>query len=162
MALRFFTVPVQSSEEAEAEVNAFLSGHRVLTVDRHWVDLGGNSFWALCIDFLPGRTSEKGTKFGAGRSRIDYKEVLSADEFEVFAKLRDVRKEIAQAEAIPVYTVFTNDQFARIVQQRCRTKSDLMKIDGIGTGRVDKYADRILPLLEQLKDSNDETSGEPA
>ena len=39
MAQRFFLVPVQSSESAEAELNAFLSSHKVLTIDRRWVDL---------------------------------------------------------------------------------------------------------------------------
>jgi len=37
----FIFVPVQSSETAEADLNAFLTSHKVLTVDRRWVDLGG-------------------------------------------------------------------------------------------------------------------------
>jgi len=41
MAQRFFIIPVQSSETAEADLNAFLTSHKVLTVDRRWVDLGG-------------------------------------------------------------------------------------------------------------------------
>jgi hypothetical protein len=40
MAQRFFLVPEQSSESAEAELNAFLSSHKVLTIDRRGGDLG--------------------------------------------------------------------------------------------------------------------------
>ena len=38
MALKFFTVPIQNSGPAEEELNAFLNSHKVLSVDRRWVD----------------------------------------------------------------------------------------------------------------------------
>ena len=150
MAQRFFIVPVQSSESAEAELNAFLSNHKVLTIDRRWVDLGANSFWAFCIDFIPAGGVSNTRSSQVTRSRVDYKEVLTTDEFAVFSQLRQLRKDISQAEAIPVYTVFTNEQLAQIVQQRCRTKADLSRIEGIGEARIEKYADKILPLLVSL------------
>jgi hypothetical protein len=53
MPLAFFTVPVQSPESAAGELNGFLSSHKVLSEERRWVDLGLNSFWAICVDFLP-------------------------------------------------------------------------------------------------------------
>lgn len=150
MAQRFFLVPVQSSESAEAELNAFLSSHKVLTIDRRWVDLGANSFWAFCIDFIPAGGVLNARSSQVTRSRVDYKEVLTTDEFAVFSQLRQWRKDISQAEAIPVYTVFTNEQLAQIVQQRCRTKADLSLIDGIGEARIEKYADQVIPLLASL------------
>ena len=57
------------------------------------------------------------------------------------------------AEAIPVYTVFTNEQLAQIVQQRCRTKADLSRIEGIGEARLEKYAEQVIPLLASLQPS---------
>jgi hypothetical protein len=51
MAYYFAIVPARSPELAQAELNAFLRGHRVLTVHR-WVELGDNSYWALCVDYL--------------------------------------------------------------------------------------------------------------
>lgn len=142
MAQRFFIVPVQSSESAEAELNAFLASHKVLTVDRRWVDLGANSFWAFCIDFIPAGGVSNTRSSQVTRSRVDYKDVLTTDEFIVFSQLRQLRKDISQTEAIPVYTVFTNQQLAQIVQRRCRTKADLSRIEGIGEARMEKYADK--------------------
>jgi len=44
MGLRFFTIPIQDSAGPEAELNGFLSSHKVLAVERRWVDQGINSF----------------------------------------------------------------------------------------------------------------------
>lgn len=51
MALKFFTVPVNDAGGTEAALNLFLQSHRVLSIDRRWVDLGALSFWALCVDY---------------------------------------------------------------------------------------------------------------
>src|SRR5437870_1589459 len=124
MALRFFTIPVRQASQAEAELNGFLSSQRVLAVDRQFVNVGENSFWALCVDYLPSSSGVSGEASGK-KGRIDYREELSPQAFAVFARLRDLRKQIAQAEAVPVYTIFTNDQLAQMVRRRATTKADL-------------------------------------
>ena len=43
------TIPILSLDVAEAELNSFLQSHRVLSVERRWVDQGSQSFWAICI-----------------------------------------------------------------------------------------------------------------
>ncbi len=43
MALRSFMIPIAFSAEPEAELNAFLASHRILAVDRRFVDMGPNS-----------------------------------------------------------------------------------------------------------------------
>ena len=50
MALKFFTVPINDDGRAEAALNGFVRSHRVLTVDRRWVDLGASSFWSFAVD----------------------------------------------------------------------------------------------------------------
>ncbi len=52
MPLKFIIVPIRQTELAENERNAFLSTHRVLNIDRRWVDVGFDSFWSVCIDYL--------------------------------------------------------------------------------------------------------------
>jgi superfamily II DNA helicase RecQ len=160
MAFKFITVSVHDATAGEAELNAFLGGHRVLSVERHWVDLGSGSFWAICIDYLPGRSeaAQPHRNESRSRQRVDYKEVLTPQEFARFAKLRDLRKAIAQAEAVPVYTVFTNEQLAQFVQQGCRTKADLAKIDGVGEAKIERYAEQMLDMLAE-GDNGNETQG---
>jgi hypothetical protein len=45
MQLKLFILPVKNLDEAEAEMNAFLRAHRVLTVKKELVADGENSFW---------------------------------------------------------------------------------------------------------------------
>jgi superfamily II DNA helicase RecQ len=78
----------------------------------------------------------------------------------MFSKLRDLRKEIAQAEGVPVYTVFNNEQLAQIVQRKARSKADFETIFGVGDARITKYGDHFVEFLSQ-QGSADETDGEP-
>src|SRR4051794_11223824 len=116
MALKFFTIPLQNPSLGEEEVNAFLSSHRVLQVERRFVDVGVNSFWAVCVDYLAGGAVQASQGFGK-KGRVDYRELLPPAEFAVFAKLRELRKQLAQTESVPVYTIFTNEQIAEMVRR---------------------------------------------
>ena len=40
MGLRFFAVPVRDSSACEQELNMFLSGHKVVSIERHLIDQG--------------------------------------------------------------------------------------------------------------------------
>ena len=161
MPLRFFSIPVIDGDASEQELNGFLARHKVLSVDRHLIDQGVNSFWAICVDYLSHAAGGSQQSFNLSRSRVDYKAILPAPEFAVFSQLRALRKELAQTEAVPVYTLFTNEQLAQMVQRRCRSKSDLAQIDGIGDGKLDKYAERLLALLLTLGPRQDASSDEP-
>ena len=77
----------------------------------------------------------------------------------MFAKLRELRKEIAQAEAVPVYTIFTNEQLAQMVQSKVTTKTALEGIAGIGDARIEKYGTRILAFLQQEWKETGEAGG---
>ncbi|MFI5387938.1 MAG: HRDC domain-containing protein, partial [Fimbriimonadales bacterium] len=85
------------------------------------------------------------------RNRTNYREVLDAEDFAVFAKLREIRKAIAQAEGVPVYTIFTNEQLAQIVQARASTESALEQVVGVGDGRTGPTA---LPSRRLLRRAN--------
>ncbi len=152
MAYRFFVVPIRDEGSAAADLNGFLRSHRVLAVDRRWVEAGSESFWSFCVDYLEhggGKSGPSAARNGAGRVKVDYREVLSPEDFLVFARLRQVRKEIAQADAVPVYTVFTNEQLAQMVRARADSKSALEKIAGVGDARIEKYGERVLEVLRR-------------
>jgi hypothetical protein len=83
------------------EFNAFLGAHKVLTVDRRWVEQGASFYWSFCVDYLDSTASAANSSARSGRYRnkVDYKEVLNPEEFAIFAKLRELRKSISQQEA---------------------------------------------------------------
>ncbi len=155
MCLRFFMIPVRDASATEQELNGFISSQKILSIDRHQVDAGSNSFWTICVDYMSSMPGEATRQQNLSRNRIDYKTILLADEFAVFSRLRETQKELAQGEAVPAYALFTYEQLAQMVQRRCRSKSDLSKIDGIGEIKIDKYADRLLPHLTTLSESKD-------
>ena len=150
MAFKFFLIPIQAADAAEQELNAFLRGRRILAVDRRWVEQGTSFFWSFCVDYQDnssGTTAAASSRPAGARDKVDYKEVLKPDDFSVFARLRELRKEIAAADAVPVYTIFTNEQLAQMVQTRATSKAALEKIAGVGGARLQKYGDRMLAVL---------------
>ena len=151
MTLRFFAIPACDPVAAEAELNQLLAASRVLTIDRHFVACGESSFWAVCVRIAsgPGPLPEALKADQGSARRVDYREVLSEADFAVFARLRELRKSIAEAEGVPPYAVFTNEHLASMVRGKLRTLDALGRIEGVGPGRVDRYGARFLALLEQ-------------
>jgi superfamily II DNA helicase RecQ len=164
MPYRSFRIPVCSPDWAERELNTFLAGHRVLAVDRHWVDQGENSFWAVWVDYLDSTTesSPRGLATSDSKKKVDYKVVLSPDDFAVFAQLRVLRKELAAEDGVALYNVFTNEQLAQIVQSHTRTLEDLKGISGIGQARIDKYGARVLELMKTTQEVTNEANRQSA
>ena len=161
MQLRFFTIPLLDDGDAAEELNQFLTSHRITAIDRSFVQDGANSAWALCVSFEP---AGNGRPQGGKRGKVDYKEVLNEQDFIVFARLRSLRKEIADREGVPAYALFTNEQLAAMVQRRVRTREALSEIPGIGEGRIDKYGEAFLRLLREVlpKESPDPDEGHEA
>jgi hypothetical protein len=113
MPLKFFHISSRDSAPMEAELNAFLSRHRVVTVDRRFVECGADSFWALCVDYLhgePGAGSSHGAP-GRAERKVDYKELLPPEQFEVFSKLYlgPVDRLVREHLRVPGYVRFMDD-----------------------------------------------------
>ena len=148
MAFQFFTIPVTFADAPTETLNGFLRSHRIVKVDRLFVDQGSASLWALCVEYLDGADNAgQAARHGPVRAKIDYKEILSESDFAIFASLRELRKSIAQAEAVPVYTIFTNEQIAQMVTSKATTRAALAKIDGLGDAKLEKYGRPILGIL---------------
>lgn len=146
MLVKFFACPCQGSDEASDVLNRFLASHRIVSVERHFVQDGHNSFWALCVTFMQPAAGRAGTT-PLKQGKIDYREVLPAIEFTTFAKLRSLRKQLADREGIPAYAVFTNEQLAAMVRQRVATPTSLRAVAGVGEARATKYDAEFLAIM---------------
>ena len=87
-----------------------------------------------------GRSASNGPK-------VDYKEVLNEADFAVFARLRDLRKGISDKEAIPAYSIFTNEQLAAMVTGKVDSLTAMSAVPGVGAARIDKYGAAFLASL---------------
>ena len=150
MRYRIFSVPIQDPGDAEAELNAFLDSHRVLDVERELVVDGRHSLWCFCVCYTEGAPPSAGKARGKGA--IDYREVLSAADFAVYARLRQVRKVLAERDGVPAYAVFTNEQLAEAVRRAPGSAAELAAIEGVGQARVEKYGAALLDALRRTRD----------
>lgn len=146
MQLRFFAIPARDPAVAEAELNRVLAAGRVAGLERQFVAAGAESFWAVCVSVAEGPGALPAAVKAGGR-KPDYREVLNEADFAVFARLRALRKSIAEAEGVPPYAVFTNEQLAAMVTARVATVEALAAIDGVGPARVERYGPSFLALL---------------
>ena len=115
MAFRFFAIPITASDEPTNALNLFLRTHRIIKVDRQLVQEGTSSLWVLSVEYLDGAAVlEETGRTGAAGPRIDYKEVLSPEDFAIFSRLRDVRGDRVRAESVPVSISFPRSAWERV------------------------------------------------
>jgi len=148
MHMRFFTIPAFAADDAAEEFNRFLASHPILGIDREFVSDGVNSAWCFCVSYQePGNRPAPVKQ----RGKVDYKELLSEQDFVIYSRLRDLRKRLAEQQGVPVYALFTNEQMGAMVQHRVSTQAQLQEIAGVGEARVKKYGQAFLDQLEQAR-----------
>ena len=114
---------------------------------KEFVAHGEASFWAFCLEFVEGAAGERGPGDRGGGERVDYKTILAEADFQIYNRLRLLRKELAEKEAVPPYTLFTNEQLAEMVRRKAVSPTQLGEIAGVGAARVEKYGAAFLKLL---------------
>ena len=151
MQYRVFAIPATGSPDLEEDLNHFLRSHKIIAVQKSIETIDGATRWCFCVEYLDGALPAERGKFGRrGGERIDYKEVLSEADFACFTRLRDLRKQLAAADAIPVYTVCTNEQLAAMATKRPESSAQLKEIEGLGEAKAAKYGEAFLQVLNTI------------
>jgi superfamily II DNA helicase RecQ len=145
MQYKFFTFPMAPSLEQEEELNRFLRSHRVLSVDKELLS-PPDSCWIFVVRFMKGKADTEKSSFAA--SKVNYQEILSQEAYLRYEKMRVIRKSIAQELNIPAYAVFTNKELSIIAGLEKCTAESLLKIEGIGAGKMEKVGYRFINALE--------------
>jgi len=152
MKYKFFFIPMEWPDGAETQLNDFVASHSVVEVDRQFGCNDRVAGWSVCVSWVTsGVPPEEGASGNKSRESIDYREILSEEDFAVFAELRQLRKELAQQSEKPVYTIFSNQQLADMVTNRVSNEEGLRAISGIGDSRVKRFAKPFLELLANLQ-----------
>lgn len=162
MAFKFFTIPARDDGRAEADLNGFLRSHTVLAVEQRWVEQGVNSFWRFCVDYVDSAAATPNASRATNtKGKVDYREVLSPEDFAVYAQLRELREQLAKRDSVPLYTVFTNEHLAQMVRTRATTQAALERIPGVASGRSEKYGPAFLELLSKQWNGEHATAQPP-
>ena len=151
MKLQFFSINALEPEVDQAALDAFCTQHRVVSIDKRFIERDEMCCWSVCITYLETPSApnlSKPTQAANKRGQVDYREVLNEQDFAVYAKLRNLRKLISEAEGTPIYAIISNDQMAEMVTKRALALASLGEINGIGEAKLEKYGKRFLEVLK--------------
>lgn len=144
MRIKIFSIPVVGGDRLTQEMNAFFSSKKVLEVEKQLVSLGQSAFWSFCITYIEGSAPPP-------QEKIDYKEVLDAASFQRFARMREIRKRLAEEEGLPAYAIFSNREMAELAKIAELTDAAMQGIKGIGKKKVEKYGRHFIAKKEDEK-----------
>ncbi len=153
MNIKLFDIPTVCPDDVLEQVNKFLRGNKIIDVDRQFYVSSDNiAHWALLITYLP---VQQMPGILEKREKVDYKLVLGESAFAKFTKLRMLRKQLADNDAVPAYAVFTDAELAQISQLPRIESKLLSQITGIGEKRIAKYGDIICKLYNEASGDAD-------
>ena len=148
---KFFWVSSTNSSNVENEMNKFLRSVRVVNVRKEFVNNGNDSQFCIIVEYMNFNNNDNNADSSDTKTfkkgKVDYREVLSPEDFSLYDKIRTWRKETAKKEAVQLYTILTNEQMAQIAQKKITTKKGLNEIDGFGEGRMKKYGEEIIEIV---------------
>lgn len=143
MQIKIFTIPVIGGEKDNDSMNAFLAGHKVVELDKEMVVLSNMNYWTFCIKYLQGDTPGRNLKYP---EKVDYRTILNEEEFKRFSNFREIRKQIAQKEALPAFAIFTDAELAQMAKLEQVTKANLADIKGVGVKKIEKYGAQFITI----------------
>ncbi|MFH1885414.1 MAG: HRDC domain-containing protein [Pseudomonadota bacterium] len=164
MQIKLFTISLRDAESGEEELNRFLRGRQILELIHQFLPQGADSRWCFLVKYMDGPVKSRNA--GNRQDRIDYRDVLDEASFARFCTLRKARKAVAAKEGVPAFALFTDKQMAELAKFEVLSLENMGKVEGIGSGKTDKYGAALLKLLNEelvvkTVDSDNEKSGEP-
>lgn len=155
MQIKLFTIPLTDDGTAQAELNRFLAGHKVLEVEQRFFQNEKGGCWSFCVRYIQNGIV---TESPALKGKIDYKTVLNAAHFAVFSALRDIRKVLAAEDAVPAYAVFTDEELANIAKLSQISVADMLTVKGVGNKKVAKYGKQMVEMYQAKKPIGNESN----
>jgi ATP-dependent DNA helicase RecQ len=108
--------------------------------------LRGEQSLELREDILPSSSKRKASS-GTGRKAPP--DVPDGPHWE---RLRQFRKELADAEGVPPYIIFHDATLKEMLHARPRTLEQMGELPGIGHAKLERYGEQFLTVLNSLED----------
>jgi len=84
-----------------------------------------------------------------------------AYDVKLFEILKTLRKKIAKEKNLPPYVIFQDPSLEEMATTYPTTKDDLAQVNGVGMGKVNKFGEEFIEVIQKYVDDNDiETANE--
>lgn len=67
----------------------------------------------------------------------------------LLARLTRLRRGIAEEQHVPPFIIFTNATLRDMAVKLPRTRREMLRVDGVGEGKMDRYGDMFLRVIEE-------------
>ena len=142
MKIRIFTIPVLGGEGLVEEMNRFLSSKKIIRTREKLVKNGSDGmFWSFTIRYIDDINTPERERL---QQKVDYKSLLSDEEFSRFSVMRAIRKKVAGEDGVPPYAVFTDWELSELSKSENLTMETMREIKGIGEKKLEKYGQFFL------------------
>jgi len=158
MPFRTLFLPGLRPSEADAELNDFLAKHRIISIDKRWVQSDEHIGWCFCVEYGPPRQHAESPRREVPSNRPDMRTRLSPEDFRIYCRLKEWRLALSTKQLVAPYLVFTNEQLAQAIEMRATSRADLAKIAGVGDSRIENYGDQLLGELADARGGAGEES----
>ncbi len=89
------------------------------------------------------RLDSEGPAPRARRKRVE----LDAAQGPIWDALKAKRRELAERQGVPPYVIFHDATLLEMIRSRPRTADELLRIDGIGVHKLERYGEAFLEVL---------------
>ncbi|MDL2231422.1 DNA helicase RecQ [Porphyromonadaceae bacterium OttesenSCG-928-L07] len=93
--------------------------------------------------------------FEENEEKIQEKGGVSALDATLFAILKDLRKKIAKTNNLPPYVIFQDPSLEDMCIHYPITLEELANIQGVGTGKAQKYGKEFIEIIKQYVEDNE-------
>ena len=150
--------------ESEAGINIVIEGSKFISQDICAATQGTNiqvkdlffniparrQFLKSDTKLMMRKQEERAEKPVSARKR---KQILSVNE-ELFDSLRTLRKELAEAEGVPPYVVFSDKTLSAMCEILLSDREAFLEVSGVGSVKLEKYGDAFIDAIKEWKSSS--------
>ena len=133
--------------EDESLLNDFMESVKVVDVKSSVIHAPPEKFWTIMVLY---ELLEEAADTAIDHVLFDTSEPLTPEEETQYLILRGWRDMKAREENIPPYMVLHASHLKAVVKVKPGSRVDFLKIAGLSRRKIEKYADELLRVLQDL------------
>ena len=155
MQIKIFTLPFNSRLGVfdDEKFNDFVKDKELVAVNDYFFHREETLYLTLVVKYKQSSFVEE-TVFHEKtpeKNNEDWRKLLDDDLMPLFNTLRSWRNEKSKKDGVPPYIILNNKQLAKICRDRPPSNYDLMKVEGIGKAKAEKYGIDILKIVSHIE-----------